>query len=128
MPPALLACVLVAGLVVPPTSVALDRAIADVERLFGDGRGPEAVAAARRLVAQVERRYGETSVEAARVRPQLVRVLCRGGQGEAAETLALAERAVREADLLPGPPGDVLAANLTQLSEVLTYRDRKSVV
>lgn len=77
-------------------------------------------------VATVERLHGKESVEAARALDWLVEALLKNGKAGAADTLALAERAVRLKERQLGRDHPDLASSLDNLGAVHTDRGEMS--
>jgi tetratricopeptide (TPR) repeat protein/CHAT domain-containing protein len=105
-----------------PEATAQGATIETLKGLSKAGRYADLEAAARDLLTRIESTEGADSVAAANVLGYLVDALWRGGKAKAAETIALAERAVRLQEAARGPETIDVAESLDNLGGVLIAR------
>ena len=98
------------------------RTLNEGQKLIDEGKYAEAESLERKLLSQIETKYGPLTVETARVLDVLVAALLRGGKAGEVEAKALAERAVRIKEKILGQDDPELAKSVNNLAYLLSSR------
>ena len=101
------------------TEAAAPPTIEAIGELIRTGHYPEAEAAARQLLPQVEAAHGPGSIQVAALLDLLVGALWQGGRAKGPDTRALAERALAIKEQVDGPSHPGVAVSLNALAMVL---------
>ncbi len=102
----------------PQPAAAPSVSVDAVKELIRNGRYAEAEAEARGLLAAIETRQGNESLDAATALDLLCESLWRGGKSAAPESSTLAQRAITLHEQLQGPAHADLARSLNNLANM----------